>query len=371
MVPNAWVLRFVDARRLLAPAFGEQLSQHYHQQLRILHFDGRTDMPPTNSFPQVRDLYFAGTYLLPDHIPQVDAAKLERLRLHRVDPLHSWAAFGADNSSGMIKFSALTSFSVDYVPVNNIGRAPVARDRRSVKLGFPLLRSARIECPSGLCPMLAGAVFPCLMESLDIRISAPVWRSISHMELPVATRLKLAILSSVGDDTRLPLSFNQLLTNSHQCGDATLRADFHEPSAYLPRIALTGLTGLVVGVPISADMLLDIIGKLPRLVTLVALRSKRDPIQADIAIPGPSECHPVEPLDAKLQTLSYGQRDAHELSDADVVIYQYLLLKLPSLQWFGTRSKLTEKLAPFVEAYQEWYPHLAGVDFCRIDYQRF
>ncbi|KAJ2691795.1 hypothetical protein H4R19_006285 [Coemansia spiralis] len=142
-----------------------------------------------------------------------------------------------------------------------------------------------------------------------------------------------------------------------------MRVEYNYPPGRFPSIAFTGLTTLYVRVPISPDMLLGFIGKLPRLVTLIAVYSTSDPIQADIAIPTPSECHPVEPLDGKLQTLSYGQQDTHELSDADVVIYQYLLLKLPFLRRFGTRIKLTEKLVPFLKAYMKLYPHLAGVKF--------
>ncbi|KAJ2715278.1 hypothetical protein H4R19_001288 [Coemansia spiralis] len=370
MIPNVCGLRVADTRRFPAPTFVEQLTQHYHHQLQMLRFDARADVLPDISFPQVRDLHFAGTRSFPDRIPRVDAAILERLKLLQVHPLHSWTAFGADNSGRMIEFSALTSLSVDYVAVSNIGSAPADQDGLGFKLGFPLLRSARIHCPSGQCPMLASAVFPRSMGFLDTQVSAPVWRSISHMELPVATRLKLVILSPGGNDTQLPLSFNRLLTNSHQCGEVTLRADLHDPSAYLPRIAFTGLTMLTIGRPISADMLLDIIGKLPRLATLIAVRSTRDPIQADIAIPSPGECHPIEPLGTKLQRLSYGQLDGSSLTCANIALYQYLLLKHPSLRWFGTRSKLRRMLVPFVKAYSEWYPHLAGVDFCPEDQWR-
>ncbi|KAJ2713291.1 hypothetical protein H4R19_002324 [Coemansia spiralis] len=209
------------------------------------------------------------------------------------------------------------------------------------------------------------------MGSLNIQVSAPVWQNISHMELPIAMRLKLTILSPRGNDTRLPLSFNRLLTNSHQCGKVMLRADHHDPSAFSPGIAFTGLTGLVAGVPISADMVLDIIGKLPRLATLIVLRSTSEPIQADIAIPGPGKCHPIEPLGTKLQRLSYGQQDTYELSRANIGLYQYLLLKHPSLQWFDAGDERKRMLAPFVKAYRRRYPHLAGVDFCHIDYRRF
>ncbi|KAJ2709661.1 hypothetical protein H4R19_004138, partial [Coemansia spiralis] len=148
------------------------------------------------------------------------------------------------------------------------------------------------------------------------------------------------------------------------CDEVTLHADHHKPLAFFPGIAFTGLTGLAVGAPVSADMVLDIIGKLPRLVTLIAVRSTRDPIQADIAIPGPGEHHPIEPLGKKLQRLCYGQNNDHELSDVDVALYKYLLLKHPSLRWFDTGDERTRMLAPFVKAYREWYPHLAGVNFC-------
>ncbi|KAJ2711674.1 hypothetical protein H4R19_003136 [Coemansia spiralis] len=370
MFPNACGLDFADTRRTPAPTFGVKLTQHYHQQLRKLRFDTSADVPPNISFPQLQDLYFAGTGSYLDHIPRADAANLVRLKMLEMHPLHSWAAFGAENNGHMIEFSALTSLSVDYVAGDNIDSEPAGQDGRNVRLGFPLLRSARIKCPSGPCPVLASAVFPRSMGSLDIRVSAPVWQSISHMELPVATRLKLAILSPVGDDTRLPLSFDQLLTNSHQCGEVTLWAD-HEPSAFIPGIAFTGLTGLAVDMPISADMVLDIIGKLLRLETLIADFSTEDPIQADIAIPGPGKCHPFEPLGTKLQTLSYGQHDDYSLSGANIALYQYLLLKLPSLQVLGAGYERTTKLAPFVKAYREWYPHLAGVNFYCTDHKHF
>ncbi|KAJ2717223.1 putative endonuclease lcl3 [Coemansia spiralis] len=324
MFPNACGLRFADIRPFPAPTFGEQLTQHYHQQLRMLRFDTRADVPPNISFPQVRDLHFVGTRSFPDRFPRVDVAKLERLKLLQVHPLHSWAAFGADNSCHTIEFSALTSLSVDYVAGNNIDSAPAAQDVCSVKLGFPLLRNACIKCPSGPCPVLASAIFPRSMGSLNIQVSAPVWQSISRMELPVATRLQLGILSTTDSDSRLPLSFNRLLANSHQCGEVMLRANYHEPAAYLPSVAFTGLTGLVVEVPISPDMLLDIIGKLPRLVTLIVVYSTSEPILADVAIPCPSECYPIEPLGTKLQTLIYGQEDIRSLSGVDVALCHFI-----------------------------------------------
>ncbi|KAJ2716328.1 hypothetical protein H4R19_000710 [Coemansia spiralis] len=249
-----------------------------------------------------------------------------------------------------------------------MGPGPAAQDGRIDQLGFPLLRSARIHCDSGPCRVLTSAVFPDLMDSLDIQVSAPVWQSISHMELPATTRLKLGILSETRNDTRLPLSFNQLLTNSRWCDEVTLHA-FHGPSMFFPGIALTGLTKLVVEMRISANVLLGIIGKLPRLAILIALRSTRDPILADVAIPGPGGRHPVEPRGTKLQTLSYGQLDTHELSDVDVGLYKYFLLKFPSLRWFGAEDELTKKLVPFVEDYGEWYPHLARVIFYKIQWR--
>ncbi|KAJ2715927.1 hypothetical protein H4R19_000928 [Coemansia spiralis] len=369
MLPNACELCFEDIRILPDPTFGVQLTQHYHQQLRMLHFDAPADVPPNISFPQLRDLHFAGTGSFPDCIPRVDAAKLECLKLHRVHPFHSWAAFGADNSGRVLEFSALMSLDVDFWSGINIGSASASQDGCNLKLSFPLLRSARIHCSSGPCPELASAVFPRSMGSLDIQVSAPVWQSISHMELPVATRLKLGIPWTTNSDTRLPLSFNQLLANSHQCREVTMRAYSHDPLSFFPGIAFTGLTGLAVEEPISADMLLDIIGKLPRLVTLVATRSTRDPIQADIAIPGPGKCHPIEPLGAKLQRLSYGQEDTRELSRANIELYQYLLLKLPSLQSFGAGDHREKKLKAFVKTHRKWYPHLAGVNFGCIEYR--
>ncbi|KAJ2717118.1 hypothetical protein H4R19_000203 [Coemansia spiralis] len=293
MMPNAHGLDFSDSRCFPAPTFGEQLIQHYHQQLRMLHFTVWTNGPPS-----------------------IDAAQ----------------------------------------------------DGRSFKLDFPLLRSARIHCSSEPCPLLASAVSPRLMGSLDIQVSASVWQSISHMELPVAQRLKLVIQSPDRSITRHPLSFNRLLTNSHQCGKVALYANYHDPSAYLPSIAFTGLTMLAIGRPISADMLLDTIGKLPQLVILVATHSARDTIQADIAIPSPSEHYPVEPLGAKLRSLSYGRKDDYWQSRTNVALYKYFLLKHPSLRWFGARDELLKELVPFVEAYREWYPHLAGVNFCSKSY---
>ncbi|KAJ2713699.1 hypothetical protein H4R19_002114 [Coemansia spiralis] len=368
MLPNVCGLHFADIRRFPTPTLEDQLAQQYYQQLQMLHINTRAEVPLNISFPQVRDLYFNGDRSFPDCIPRVDVANLKRLELFRVHPFHSWAAFGADNSGRMLEFSALTSLDVDFRSGNNIGSAPASQDVCSVRLGFPLLRIARITCPSGPCPVLASAVFPRSMGSLDIRVSAPVWQGISHMELPVAQRLKLAILSTTASDARLPLSFNRLLTNSHQCGEVILWAH-HDPSAYLPSIAFTGLTGLVVGVPISADMVLDIIGKLPRLVTLIANRSTRDPIQADIVTQGPGRRHPLEPLSTKLQTLSYGQDDTNQMLRANIKLYQYLLLKLPSLQSFGAGDHREKKLKAFVKTHRKWYPHLAGVKLCRTHYR--
>ncbi|KAJ2716316.1 hypothetical protein H4R19_000716 [Coemansia spiralis] len=262
-------------------------------------------------------------------------------------------------------------FTVSPDEKSYMDSAPAAQDGHSIKLSFPLLRSARIYCFIGQCPVLDSAVFPCSMGTLNIQISAPAWQSISHMELPVARRLKLGITSPDYSDPSLPLSFNRLLTNSHQCGKVMMCADVHNPSAYLPGIAFTGLTGLVVDTPISADMVIDIIGKLPRLETLIASQSTNDPIQADIAIPGPGECHPVEPLGAKLQRLSYGQQYACPQSHANIKLYRYLLPKLPSLRWLDAGDEQKIMLAPFFKAYQEWYPHLAGVNFCAKRNRRF
>ncbi|KAJ2712815.1 hypothetical protein H4R19_002561 [Coemansia spiralis] len=298
MMPNVHGLDFADCRSLATPTLGEQLTQQYHQQLRMLCFMVSTD------------------------------------------------------------------------ELDNADAAPAAQDGHSLKLDFPLLHRARICCVSGPCPVLVSAVFPRSMGFLCIEVTAPVWQSISHMELPVAQQLKLDITSQADDDIRLPLSFNQLLTNSNQCGKVMLCANYHEPAACLPSVAFTGLTGLLVEVHISADMVLDIIGKLPRLVTLVVIYSTSEPIQADITIPGPGQCHPVKLLSTKLQTLSYGQQDIREQLHANIELYQYFLLKLPSLRRFGTGGERARMLVPFVEAYQEWYPHLAAVDFSRIDYQR-
>ncbi|KAJ2682976.1 hypothetical protein H4R19_007054, partial [Coemansia spiralis] len=142
----------------------------------------------------------------------------------------------------MLCFNAYASkpFSVDP--------APAAQDGHNIKLDFPLLCHAQISCSSGPCSLLSRAVFPSSMVSLDIQVSAPVWETIAHTELPVAKRLNLAI-SSPFDDTALPLSLKRLLTNSHRCGEVALHSD-HDPAAYLPQIAFTGLTMLTIEVPV-------------------------------------------------------------------------------------------------------------------------
>ncbi|KAJ2713837.1 hypothetical protein H4R19_002052 [Coemansia spiralis] len=133
----------------------------------------------------------------------------------------------------------------------------------------------------------------------------------------------------------------------------------------LELITYTGLTHLSFNGPMDADDVMELIHRLPHLVSLRVDCLDLVDTQTDFTIPECSEHEPMTPLDTQIKSLGIYRIEQDELSELGTRVLKYLLLRIPTLKFVKTQFVPVEQIQAFIDAYVQWYPHLANIKLAR------
>ncbi|KAJ2776898.1 hypothetical protein H4R18_005425, partial [Coemansia javaensis] len=221
---------------------------------------------------------------------------------------------------------------------------------------FPRLKEFR-----DVCPLLESMVLPPRMDRVDISVSASALRRVSKMAPLAIKHFTLEIRSASEGDPATLTAINCILGSVHGARIFELEIKDRLLTVMPETLACTGLTHLGIAAPISLDAMLGFIRKLPNLASMGLWELVLDDIQADISVPAPEECHPMEPLDTRLKVVSINVNRSQPSWSMVTQATKYLLLRIPTLIALDAVHASYKPVMKFVDAYSKLYPHLANV----------
>ncbi|KAJ2783570.1 hypothetical protein H4R18_001623 [Coemansia javaensis] len=332
----------------------EHLAGVYADQLQQFSCLRPLSLPQGRAFAQLQDASVSHGPGLPRMCP----GSLRRLAVTGAPADHSWAAFGAEPET---TFPGLRVLRLDYTTA----RAPSRTEggsvgRRRQRLHLPVLRVLKVVCPARACPALDYAVLPASMDSVSIRATAAVFRSIAGMRLPAVRRLMLAVVGGPDGEDVFP-SINRILAGAR----ASKTKALHVESSALPvsaeAIECADLTRLYVAAPTGVGTMLQLVQRLPSLTHIGFSYLELPRAYAGIGIPGPGERCPVEPFGTRLEQFDVRIRGSARSSELFVPVAKFLLLKIPTLATFLASNVPRDPLVVFIGEYSAQYPHLGKV----------
>ncbi|KAJ2716857.1 hypothetical protein H4R19_000381 [Coemansia spiralis] len=299
LMPNLWE---ISTRSHIhnnpALALLVQLAADRQEQLQALRLNYTVCNPPDLSFQQLRQVYLDCSCGFSFRLPRISTVRLEKLALVAIGAMHSWAPFSADGSTSMVEFPALKSLYLDYAGPSGM-RLGIDDDQRqspSLKLHLPRLQSAYIRCLTDKCPVLASLVLPPYLTSLELHLRPSLYHALADTVLPRIGRLVLHFDNLAAGNNSTVDSINRVLQCVCASGGAWLVFAAHK-TAPPKGLVCDAVTGLHIGAPATAALLLGTIGRLPQLTHLVLTFGPGSKQQGSFSVPAPGQHARVQPLD--------------------------------------------------------------------------
>ncbi|KAJ1733900.1 hypothetical protein LPJ61_001333 [Coemansia biformis] len=302
-------------------------------------------------------------------IPQVLAGPLVALSLKSIPANFSWADFIQDSDADAIEFPSLAVLSLNYRSggVRATGDAAVPSSHAyGCKMYFPKLHSLHLWNTTGYCPMLASAVLPATMASLDIVGSSGAIAMLERVRLPEVGRLSLSVTatSPAMQSATLP-ALNRIVSKAVVRAEASIII-LEDTIAFDDRgVVWPNLTHLQVAAPTRVDAVVEIVGRLPALVEAVFYSILIEGIPEEaFLLDGPVAEHTrVRPLNVVLRRLMLDHERSECPERATAATIKYLALALPSLLVLSVWLPLEDDLLSFIDSYKCAYPHLSNIKF--------
>ncbi|KAJ2805632.1 hypothetical protein H4R21_001187 [Coemansia helicoidea] len=193
---------------------------------------------------------------------------MEELYVYDAPPSLDLGAFGASDDSPDILFPKLEKLQLLYRGGDDNNIQVIHEDGRPRRFHFPQLRDISVDCRWSRCPHIEDAVFPAAVDSFSIAGSAALLTAVAAKSLPTTQNLVLEVVDDSGNARSAFAAINSILSSMRPCKKATLNiAD--EYLSVLPKdITFTGLTNLVIASPTSVHTIIELVRKLPQLVSL-------------------------------------------------------------------------------------------------------
>ncbi|KAJ2708900.1 hypothetical protein H4R19_004516, partial [Coemansia spiralis] len=176
----------------------------------------------------------------------------------------------------------------------------------------------------------------------------------------VSRNLIIFVKSESDVNKRRFVAANRILEAADSC--CSKKLVIHSVDAIpLEQITYTRLTHLQLFGSTSVDDVMQLIRRLPHLVSLHVAYLNLDDIQTDFSIPECAEHEPMAPLDTQIKRLTIEYVQIVGSPELGAQMLKYLLLRIPTLKSFNTLFVSVEQLQAFIDEYVQWYPHLANI----------
>ncbi|KAJ2713148.1 hypothetical protein H4R19_002397 [Coemansia spiralis] len=338
-----------------------QLAGFYADQLQVLHSSNQLVVPQDLVFARLRYVKIIGfpSESLEVKLPRLDPEVVESLVLWGLAANDMWSMFCADSDGCAITFPRLVNLDLTYPSIFMMGSVQPP-DERPWALQFPAAKRVRISCEYEECPSMQNAVFPDRLESLDLSACVGRFSVFAGRKVQVSQNLTIFVTSESDVSNRRIGIANRMLEAADSCRSRKLVFGRWDATP-LELITYTGLTHLQLDRPTNADDVMELIRKLPHLVSLYVGYLNLADVQIDFSIPECAEHEPVAPLDTQIRILDLWQIEQEELPELAFSILKYLLLRISTINYVTARFVPRGQIQAFIDEYVQWYPHLANV----------
>ncbi|KAJ2782794.1 hypothetical protein H4R18_002066 [Coemansia javaensis] len=346
-----------DSQSAAINALYRRLVGIYAGQLR--RFDGPySDIVPDDAaFRQLRRLDHRYGYSSVSLLPRVCPASLEEVTMHTLPVDHMWPALGVKDTARAIDFPLLRSLNLMYAFSSNEAQTQGWQLRA---LRFPALERLRLVCNYKRCPFVEQAEFPPELAMLDVTARSEVLEHIASKPVAVTKCIVLNVVSSESDQGVLA-HVGRILEKARDGAEVALEIKSRSLRVPPESIACAALTSLRVEAPMTADAMLVLIQRLPRLVDLALGCVTLDNARLDVLIPGPGDPAPA-PTSTALRRISVWLDGGDRMPEKSALVAKYLLLTVPTLVALISPITPWAPMVQFVGEYSARYPHLAQVN---------
>ncbi|KAJ2784319.1 hypothetical protein H4R18_001205 [Coemansia javaensis] len=359
MLPRVRHMSFGGVRMdsIARELFG-RLASLYADRLCAIDSQHPITVPRDCVFTQLRSVCVARDSRVGYQLPRMDPAMLVKLELPGWPPEHSWAPFSMDGDSALINFPNLKLLDFQCYDIF-AAEEPMERcqDGRAWKLCFPKLQELRIDSVWNSCPLLEHAVLPAHMDAISIETPPALLQYVSGLSLPATRSLTIGINEGGEDGAAALATANRILNGARGSEERILNICDHALSVLPEAITCTLITQLTIAPAISVDTVLNLVQRLPSLTSLEVYTCLTDGAQADLSVPEPGSGYMVDPFETKMKKMYISGHEQNAL----VALAKYLLLRIPTLQTFGSLDIPERLIVAFVGAYLEQYPRLADI----------
>ncbi|KAJ2802286.1 hypothetical protein H4R21_002476 [Coemansia helicoidea] len=343
------------------------LADHYAERLVEFRCDNSVSLSQDTRFPLVRFAHISCPDGSGHEFPRLNSETLEVLYIYNAPPSLDLGAFAANDDSPDIVFPKLKKLQLLYCDGddNHDGddsNIQVTRqDGRPRRHRFPQLQATCVICRWSRCPHVEDAVFPAAMESFMITGNATLLTTVAAKPLPTTQHLTIEVVEDPVNTPSVFAAITSIMSSMRPCKRAAL-VFTDENLPVLPEdITFTGLTQLDIASPTSVRTVIELVQKLPRLVTLGISSCTIDDIPPEVAVPAPDDPELLPPFDTRIDTLGLYRCRAVSNEKHGARVWRYLLLRMPSLKRVDLGGVSRKRFGRFVDNYSQRYPHLSSI----------
>ncbi|KAI9474909.1 hypothetical protein BX667DRAFT_497804 [Coemansia mojavensis] len=277
-------------------------------------------------------------------LSRINASSLKYLNLYGISGEFSWHKFG-QSAAGLpnkVVFSSLQKLEVAYghMLFDEGGDTVIDRNRcYELELHFPVLSNLRIlHCPSN-CVLLTAGRFPKSLGQATIHGSSCIIPLLSKCKLNQVRQIAVNIhYTDYYDSMELSKSANYVFGNSRYIQNASLYlgrqaklSSFSVNTIYWPNV-----TRALIMSPLAVGILLELLNRLPNLLSLVSYRTSMDQI-ANVCAANSSARNGKTEFKLERLGIIYIVQECHE-HDLETLM-AYLLPRMQALTFLNVPSQ--------------------------------
>ncbi|KAJ2477687.1 hypothetical protein IWW56_004186 [Coemansia sp. RSA 2131] len=344
--------------------FGD-LAIHYSNQLRYLDRDYSIviDTPPLQTFNMLTSLSVTFGNFANYSTAYAAASQLQQLRIYNIS-CNVDESLPAVKPASTILFPELRNLLLEYPRAANVFADKDAHANLP-KLKLPCLETLHVLFGGNYCPVLACAVLPSCMKSINI---IGQYGILSVLDKCGVQRVEKLMVTALLNPTSCASATKNLLRNLYDCNRVTrhgcLRLD--KTLTLNPEdLETLTITHLQIGMVMNSDMVVAFITKLTRLVDIKFTNISTEDSELSLANPeiNGDMLKTVVSFTAPINNLSINYNNDSYSTQPGPELIKYLVLRLPTLRYLTANKVSAVDITKHVELFGLHFPHLNHISF--------
>ncbi|KAJ2143173.1 hypothetical protein IW136_001731 [Coemansia sp. RSA 678] len=357
------VLQGATQCEVLDEWFGD-LALLYSNQLRYLDRDYSIviDTPPLQTFKMLTSLSVTFGEFTNYSTACAAASQLQQLRIYNI-PCSVDQSLPAVKTTTIV-FPELRCLLLEYPRASNVFANRKAHASLP-KLKLPCLETLHILFGGNYCPVLACAVLPTSMKSINI---IGQYGILSVLDKCGVRRVEKLMITALLNPTNDASATKNLIKSLYDCNRVTrhgcLRLDKTLTLDPDDLETLT-ITHLQIGMEMDSAMVIAFITKLSRLVDIKFTNVSTEDSVVNLADPEINGHigKTIVPFAAPINSLSVNYNNNRDSTQPGLELIKYLLLRLPMLRYLTANKVSAKDITKHVEQFEPHFPHLSHITF--------